>query len=79
MTGSPVADRIFEELGVAPDGLTKTEIRDLFDRNQKASVINDALSMLEALGYVAVEKENTGERGRPVERVKIIGAYDMAQ
>jgi len=75
MTGSNVADRILEELRVASNGLTRTEIRDLFDRNQKASAINEALSMLEALGYITIEKETTG--GRPIERVKIIGAYDI--
>jgi len=76
MTGSNVADRILEGLRVASNGLTRTEIRDLFDRHQKANTINDALSMLEALGYITIEKEETG--GRPTERVKIIGGSDQS-
>jgi len=76
MTGNNVADRILEELRVAPNGLTRTEIRDLFDRHQKASAINEAISMLEALGYITIEKETTG--GRPIERIKTTGGSDIS-
>jgi len=76
ITGSNVADRILEELRVASNGLTRTEIRDLFDRHQKANTINDAISMLEALGYITIEKETTG--GRPIERIKTTGVSDIS-
>ena len=66
LTGNNVADRILEELKATSNGLTRTEIRDLFDRHQKAGAINDALSMLQALDYIVTESQLTG--GRPTEQ-----------
>lgn len=65
-TGDPVADQIHEELRAAPDGLTRTELRDLFGRHKNRSRIDNALSELERLGKARRVKQETG--GRPVER-----------
>ena len=66
-TGDPVADEILEALKVSGrEGLTRTEIRDLFGRNRSAERINQALGMLLKLGRVRRINEPTG--GRPVER-----------
>ncbi len=66
-TGDPVADQIVEGLRVAgPEGLTRTDIRDLFKRHKSAERINQALVLLLKAGRVRRELEDTG--GRPTER-----------
>ncbi len=66
-TGDPVADEIAEALKAAGDeGLSRTQIRDLFGRNKSADRINGALGLLLKLGRVRQANEPTG--GRPVER-----------
>jgi DNA-binding IclR family transcriptional regulator len=64
--GNPEADRILQALRAAPNGLTRTEIRDLFDRNRNASEINGALTVLEERGLARRVPEATA--GRPIER-----------
>jgi hypothetical protein len=62
-----VADNILEALRAAgSDGLTRTEIRDLFVRHKSAERINQALGDLLRLGRVRKTREPTG--GRPTER-----------
>jgi hypothetical protein len=65
-TGDPIADRIMETLGVNPDGLTRTDIRDLFKNNQTAKRIEQALALLLEAGRAQSTTEETG--GRPVEK-----------
>lgn len=66
-TGDPVADDITEALRAAGDeGLSRTEIRDLFGRHKSADRINQALGLLLKLGRAAKEQQQTG--GRPTER-----------
>jgi hypothetical protein len=66
-TGDPVADGILEALRAAgEEGLSRTEIRDLFARHQSADRINGALGELLKLGRVRKEEVATG--GRPSER-----------
>ena len=66
-TGDPVADNIREALRAAGnDGLTRTEIRDLFGRHKSADRINEALGELMKLRRVERIVEQTG--GRPTER-----------
>jgi uncharacterized protein DUF3987 len=64
--GNPEADKILQALRAAPDGLTRTAIRDLFERNRNASEINVALTALEERGLARRVSEVTG--GRPIER-----------
>ncbi len=66
-TGDSVADDILEALrAVGEDGLSRTDIRDLFGRNKSADRIGGALGGLLKLGRVRKEDVSTG--GRPSER-----------
>jgi hypothetical protein len=66
-TGDPVADDIAEALRAAGDeGLSRTEIRDLFGRHKGADRINQALGLLQKLGRIHKEAVPTG--GRPIEK-----------
>ncbi|NOT01456.1 MAG: DUF3987 domain-containing protein [Phycisphaerales bacterium] len=64
--GDPVADDILVALQARPEGMTRTDIRDLFGRHQKGGRIGTALSNLEDLELVWCERTDT--RGRPLER-----------
>ncbi len=63
--GDPVADEILRGLRNSPEGLTKTEIRDLFGRHRSKAVAR-ALALLLEQGFATFEKEATD--GRPIER-----------
>jgi hypothetical protein len=65
-TDDAVADRIMQALRANPGGLTRTQIRDLFGRNQGANRIDQALTLLRQAGRVRKSEEETG--GRPSER-----------
>ena len=64
-TGNKIADTIYAALLGTPDGLTKTQIRDLLQRNASAYQVDSALKMLIELGRIEFNKEQTG--GRPSE------------
>jgi Protein of unknown function (DUF3987) len=64
--GYPEADRILAALRTNTQGLTRTEIRDLFGRNQREPVIQTALTTLEEHGLARRDTLQTG--GRPTER-----------
>jgi hypothetical protein len=64
--GDPLADEIYQALRASPNGLTRTEIRDLFGRHQHADRINRALAALQRARLAHQCREDTG--GRPVER-----------
>jgi len=66
-TGDPVADQIAEALTAAgQDGLTRTDVRDLFKRHKSADRIDQALTLLLKAGRARRTLEGTG--GRPTER-----------
>ena len=66
-TGDPVADQIMEALTAAgAEGMTRTEISNLFGRNRSTERIGRALFMLLNAGRVRREQEETG--GRKAER-----------
>ncbi|RPF47101.1 uncharacterized protein DUF3987 [Thermodesulfitimonas autotrophica] len=65
--GDPVADEILQAARrAAENGLTRTEIRDLFGRHQGGKRIASALSALAAAGLMTMRTEETG--GRHAER-----------
>ncbi len=67
-TGDDVADKIYETLQESENGLTRTDINNLFDRHQSKERIAEALELLKKCKRVnIVREENTG--GRPVERI----------
>jgi len=66
-TGDLVADRILESLKCTrPNGLTRTEISNLFSRNRDRDKIDFALALLQRHRLVSMVKESSG--GRPVEK-----------
>jgi hypothetical protein len=68
-SGEPVEDRLFAALQVTPEGMTRTEIRDLFSRDSSKAFIDAVLSSLENRGLVELRIEKkSGLPGRPVHR-----------
>jgi hypothetical protein len=66
-TGDSVADQIMDALrGAGADGMTRTEVSNLFGRHKNTERINRAFSTLLGAGRVRRGKEETG--GRPSER-----------
>lgn len=65
-TGDPMADEILKQLRAAPGGMTRTEIRDLFNRNRQRDQIDRSLSLLKDLRRAYFIKEDS--QGRPTER-----------
>jgi hypothetical protein len=61
-TGDRVADRIEAALRASPAGLTRTQISNLFDRNQKAERIDQALELLLGSRRARRVYEETGGR-----------------
>lgn len=63
--GNRTADVILAALKAAPDGLSRTDLRDLFGRNRGAEDIVYALNTLQGLGLVECSRQTT--KGHPVE------------
>ena len=68
-TGNTLADRILEGLRNSPEGLTRTEMNDLFGRNVVSEKIDAALYFLRDQTLISLSRKGTG--GRPVERWKL--------
>jgi hypothetical protein len=64
-TGDPIAEQIHTALMRSPDGLTRTQIRDLCQRNLPAGRVDHALAALAAAGRASRQRTLTG--GRPAE------------
>ena len=70
-TGDPIANKIFKALQEAEDkSMSRTEIRDLFGRNQKAERLTVALEILQVNGLA--KKEVVSTEGRSQEVWKIV-------
>ncbi len=69
-SGDPLAEQIHVALLAASDGLTRTELRDLFWRDQSAHAIDVALGSLVRSGRARSRREST--RGRPAERWRAV-------
>jgi hypothetical protein len=63
--GDPLADEIYRALLEEPDGLTRSQVRDLFSRNRRSKDIGQALDRLAASGRIHAERLH--QRGRPAE------------
>jgi hypothetical protein len=63
--GNRTADVILAALKPAPDGLSRTDLRDLFGRNRGAEDIVFALNTLQGLGLVECIRQPT--KGHPIE------------
>jgi hypothetical protein len=64
-TGDPLAEQIHAALTRSPDGLTRTQIRDLCQRNLPAERVEHALHELAAAGRAQQQRTHTA--GRPAE------------
>jgi hypothetical protein len=64
--GDPVADDLLRLLRSSPGGLTRTELRDYFQRNQSSDRIGRALGLL--LQHQLARRETVQTGGRPTER-----------
>jgi hypothetical protein len=64
--GDPLADEILSALRQKPNGMTRTELHDLFKRHRNGREIGRALSDLSEQGLVYCKPEAT--EGRPAER-----------
>ena len=65
--GDPVADDILRALKTAPDGLSRTDLRELFQRHQSSERVGQALALL-AQHQRARMETRTDTGGRPAER-----------
>ena len=63
--GDPLAAEIHGALQHSPDGLTRTQLRDLFHRNQPVARVDQALTVLVAAGKATSQRVLTA--GRPAE------------
>ncbi len=70
--GDPVADELLRTLRNKPEGLTRTQIRDLFGRNRRAEEIQGALTRLAEYGLAEPDPVPTDAAGRPAERWKLV-------
>lgn len=64
--GSPLADAVLTELRARPEGLTRTDIRDLLGRNARLETVNAALNELRSANLARQSMERT--EGRSAER-----------
>jgi hypothetical protein len=64
--GDQVADQILQELQSTPEGLTRTELHDIFKRHRKVKDIDNALALLKNHGLALMKPETT--EGRTAER-----------
>jgi hypothetical protein len=64
-TGDPLAHDIDAALKHSPGGLTRTQLRDLFHRNQPVGRVDQALAALAAAGKASRRRVLTA--GRPAE------------
>src|SRR5262249_890162 len=70
-SGDPVADEILFALRRIPDGMTRTEINNLFGRHRTADQISTALAMLQRTGRAKFTTTET--KGRPLETWFAVG------
>ena len=64
-SGNPLAEQIHHALKSNPDGLTRTQLRDLFSRNRTGNDVEQALQALTRTNRAHPERVSTG--GRPAE------------
>jgi DNA-binding transcriptional ArsR family regulator len=71
--GDPTADEILRALRSHTEGMTRTEIRELFQRNKPSAEISRALGVLLEYGLATViRSRETEDQSRPTERWKAV-------
>ncbi len=69
--GDPVADELLRLLRGSPDGLTRTDVSNHFQRHASSERVARALGLLLQFGLARCERQETG--GRPTERWFAVG------
>jgi hypothetical protein len=69
-----MADVILTAIRSAPDGLTRSDISKLFDRNKSAEQISRALDALKSYGLADFTTKKNEGGGRPTEVWRARGA-----
>ncbi len=66
--GDPDADKVLEALKDSEEGLTRTEIRDLFGRNKSGEELDRIFSVLSNAGRIRATRHRESGSKKPVER-----------
>jgi Protein of unknown function (DUF3987)/Toprim domain len=66
--GDADADKVLEELKACEEGMTRTEIRDLFGRNRSGEELDRIMEVLAEVGRIRVTKHRENGSKKPVER-----------
>jgi hypothetical protein len=66
--GDADADKVLEELKGCEDGMTRTEVRDLFGRNRSGEELDRIMEVLAEAGRIRVTKHRENGSKKPVER-----------
>jgi hypothetical protein len=65
--GDPDADRVLAALRSEPEGLSRTDIRDLFGRNKSAGDLDRIAQVLVSAGRLQMTRERAEGSKKPVE------------
>jgi predicted transcriptional regulator len=68
--GDPVADTILRHVRDSSNGLTRTDVSNIFARNASSVQIDRAIQQLVEKGLVTQEQEKSDGRGRPTMRIR---------
>ena len=66
--GDADADKVLEELKAREEGMTRTEIRDLFGRNRSGEELDRIMEVLAEAGRIRVTRHRENGSKKPVER-----------
>ena len=66
--GDPDADKVLEALKECEEGMTRTEIRDLFGRNKSGEELDRIFTVLSEAGRVRQTRHREKDSKKPVER-----------
>jgi hypothetical protein len=66
--GDADADKVLEELKACEEGMTRTEIRDLFGRNRSGEELDRIMEVLAEAGRIRVTRHRENGSKKPVER-----------
>jgi hypothetical protein len=66
--GDAEADKVLEELKAREEGMTRTEIRDLFGRNRSGEELDRIMEVLAEAGRIRVTRHRENGSKKPVER-----------
>ncbi|MGB6191799.1 MAG: bifunctional DNA primase/polymerase [Terracidiphilus sp.] len=70
--GNSTADAIVALLRTRPEGVTRTELTNHFDRNKSKAQLDAAITLAQSSGMLRIERRETG--GRPVEVLRLVSA-----